>query len=295
MATRSRRPPHNVNVLRRWVGEEARATGVAQLRLQRWISFMVVAAALDTVRDEDGDPVFLLKGGVAMELRLGLGARATRDYDAAYRDRSRSVLERLDEALARPHGDFRISRLEPEEIRDTGTLRVDLKLTYHDRSWGTVRLELARAEGEAGREIDRVPAIPIDSYGLQGPTTVACVAVRHQIAQKLHACTEVPPDGRLNDRFRDLIDLLLLRDLVESDLAAVRAACLEIFELRGTHSWPPTVTVFEGWPEPYAALAAELGYEVGDAGSAAARVGEFVDAIDAAVLGPAGDERPEVA
>src|SRR3954447_14114214 len=65
------KPPHNVQVLQRWVGEHAKATGVAQQRLQRWISFMVVAAALERVRDEDDDPVFALKGGVAMELRLG--------------------------------------------------------------------------------------------------------------------------------------------------------------------------------------------------------------------------------
>jgi len=38
---------------------------------------------------------------------------------------------------------------------------------------------------------------------------VPCVAVRWQIAQKLHACTETFEVGE-NDRFRDLIDLPLL-------------------------------------------------------------------------------------
>src|SRR4051812_37562561 len=100
--------PHNVHVLQRWVGEHAKATGVAHQRLQRWISFMVVAAVLDTIRDEDNAPVFVLKGGVAMELRLGLQARATKDYDAAYREPGGDMLERLDEALAHAHGDFTI-------------------------------------------------------------------------------------------------------------------------------------------------------------------------------------------
>jgi hypothetical protein len=39
---------------------------------------MVVAAMLDHARDENEDPVFVLKGGAAMELRLGLRARATK-------------------------------------------------------------------------------------------------------------------------------------------------------------------------------------------------------------------------
>jgi hypothetical protein len=83
------KPPHNVNVLMRWVNEHAKATDVGRNRLQHWISYMIVAPALDRVRDEDDDPVFALKGGVAMELRLGLKARATTDYDAASRAQRR--------------------------------------------------------------------------------------------------------------------------------------------------------------------------------------------------------------
>ena len=56
-----------------------------------------------------------------------------------------------------------------------------------------------------------MPAIPLGPFGLHGPEDVACVAVRYQIAQKLHACTEVFARGRTNNRFRDLIDVLMLR------------------------------------------------------------------------------------
>jgi hypothetical protein len=70
--------------------------------LQRWLNAMIVTAVLDRVRDEDGEPIFLLKGGLAMELRLQLRARATGDYDAAFRSRTEDVIDHLDEALARP-------------------------------------------------------------------------------------------------------------------------------------------------------------------------------------------------
>jgi hypothetical protein len=173
------KPPFNVNVLQRWVGEHARATGITQRRLQRWISYMILAGVLDTIRDEHGDPVFLLKGGVAMGLRLGLHARATQDYDAAYRERADDMLARLDQALRNPGNDSQILRGESQTIGPTKAIRVELKLSYRGRAWSTVQLEIAPAEGTSGQEIDRVPAIPLDRYGLHGPRDVPCLALRY--------------------------------------------------------------------------------------------------------------------
>ena len=62
---------------------------------------------------------------------------------------------------------------------------------------------------------------------------VAVVGPRYQIAQKLRACTEWFETGPENDRYRDLMDLLLLRDvLTNADLPRVREACLLNAELR---------------------------------------------------------------
>jgi len=278
--TPDRKPPFNVQVLQRWVGELAREQGIAPGRLQRWISFMVVAAMLDHARDENEDPVFVLKGCAAMELRLGLRARATKDYDTAYREAIEGMLDRLDASLRHGFGDFTATRAEPEPIAETGAQRLDIKLSYRGRSWGTVQLEVAAAEGEAGREIDRVPGKPLDALGIDAPVDVPCVSIRYQVAQKLHSCTEVPADGPVNDRFRDLIDLLLLEELVEEDeWPAVRDACEEIFRLRAKHPWPPTVTVFETWPDPYGALAAELGFPLAEVQAAADAVQAMIGRI----------------
>jgi hypothetical protein len=63
-----RKPPHNVRVLQKWISEHAKEheEGLVEQRWQRWLSYMVVSAILDRVRDENDDPVFLLKGGAAM-------------------------------------------------------------------------------------------------------------------------------------------------------------------------------------------------------------------------------------
>jgi hypothetical protein len=73
----------------------------------------------------------------------------------------------------------------------------------------------------------------------------------------------------------------MLQGLID-DIASVRDACVEIFRLRTKHSWPPTVTIYEDWPDRYAGLAADLGFEPSDVNDAAAAVQALIDAIDAA-------------
>lgn len=65
-------------------------------RYLRWINTHIMSAVLERVRDEDGEPLFTVKGGAAMELRLGINARAAKDYDAAFRDRAEGMLDALD-------------------------------------------------------------------------------------------------------------------------------------------------------------------------------------------------------
>jgi hypothetical protein len=277
---RREKPPHNAQVLQRWAREWADAERVPVARVQRSISYMVIAAMLDTVRGTDGEPLFLIKGGVAMELRLDLRARATQDLDAAFRAAADEMIERLDDALRAGHADFTASRTAGEEIGETRAIRVGVKLAYRGRPWATVPVEISSAEGGSGAEFERVPARPLDPLGLHGPAEIACVSLRYQIAQKLHACTQVLADGSANSRFRDLIDLLLLRELVAADdLAQVRAACVETFELRASHQWPPAVTIGEGWAPAYAQLAAAVGFPVTSVEEAAERVRAFVAEI----------------
>jgi hypothetical protein len=217
-----------------------------------------------------------------MELRLQLRARATGDYDAAFRARAEEVIDRLDEALAQPWNNFNLTRDAPEIIAGTTAVRVRLRLSYKGRSWGSVQLEMAPVEGEMGRELDRVEATPLDQLQVPLPEAANCVSLRYQVAQKLHACTEVFDEGRENDRFRDVMDVLLVEDLLHDiGLRRVREACVDIFTVRGKHTWPPTVTVYDSWRVPFAALARENGFTPEGIDEAAAALAALVAAIEA--------------
>jgi hypothetical protein len=137
---------------------------------------------------------------------------------------------------------------------------VRVRLNYKGRSWGSVKVELAP------------------------PEKVNCVSVRYQVAQKLHACTEVFHQGPENERFRDVMDILLVEDLLRDEvgLAATREACVDIFTVRAKHAWPPSVTVYESWRGPFRALADENGFRPGDIDRAVEQLRNLIADITAA-------------
>jgi hypothetical protein len=240
---------------------------------------MALIGALDRVRADDG-PRFLVKGGVSIELRLGLRVRATKDVDLVFRGDAGVMLDALEEAFEQPYAGFAFHRKgELEQIRDTGSRRLDVQVSFAGREWQTLQLEIAKPEAD---EIEVVPvAVGIADFGFDGPEKVACLSLRYQIAQKLHAVTEQPP-GRGNLRFWDLIDLMLLERLLGDDLATVREAADATFAARGTHRWPPELVVPESWREPYAHTAGEIDAELpAGVDAAAERVRALIARIEA--------------
>jgi hypothetical protein len=88
----------------------------------------------------------LIKGGVMIELRHGMRARATKDLDAVFRAQFDAWLDQLDDAISQPVGGFTLARTEPEEIKQTSTQRVQLVIDYRGRRWAQVPLEVAPVE-----------------------------------------------------------------------------------------------------------------------------------------------------
>ena len=271
--TRPRREGPVKSHLERLIGRYGREESVAVGRVRRWVSTMAMLGALERVEQPGGEPRFVLKGGVAIELRLRAGARATQDVDMIFRGPGAELIDALDVAFAEPYRDFVFERGEPVD-RGPHATGFDIRLAYQSRAWGTLRLELSGPD-VSGDEVELVPAISLADFQLAGPTEVACLPLRFQVAQKLHAVTERPPD-RENRRFRDLVDLLVLRDLSD-DLGALRAACESTFAHRATHAWPPQLDLpDDSWRDGYATLSREVGIDVVDVDVAADEIRRFI-------------------
>lgn len=269
--------------LRNIIGSDRHAPELFS-RLRQEIANVVIGQVLARVTDDQGRPVFLIKGGVAMSFRLGLRARPTRDFDVACRIDRDAAMELLRDALARGWSGFTfVLKSDPQEIRDTGAVRIDIQEQFSGQIFSRVQFEMSQAEGQAGQEFDLVQhkLLELDRLGLDEPDALPMVTAAYLIAQKLHACTDHSDLERPNDRFRDLIDVLLIEaTLGKEQLPRIRAACIEIFELRGKHDWPPEITIVTGWEEGYAELAAKLGYHIDNVHDAKAAVEEFIKRID---------------
>jgi hypothetical protein len=273
-----KRSPGNRSHLERLIQALSVEEGIAADRLRRWVSVQVLLGALG--RHDDDERRFLLKGGVAMELRLRLRARATRDVDTLVLSEDEAdLIDILRDALEEPYLDFgfRIARIQ--SIENTQAQRMDVKMTYRGRPWATLRLE-ASPPGAERTEAEEISAFSLAQLGLKGPEQVACQSLRYQMATKLHAVTERFETGE-NDRFRDLIDLLLLRDL-QPELAHVAEACRDVFEARAKQSWPPQLSAEPSWPEQYRALAIDQGFAIQEVAHAIELVQALIDEIDAA-------------
>lgn len=255
--------PSGAKEFQRLLQRHAADIGQLPQRVMHLVRIGAVCAMLDTVRHDDGGHLFIVKGGTAMQLRIGVHARATTDLDMIFRGRLEQWLERFDEATAnQTWNGFTVARKGPPVEIDVPGLgyrpwRVGLQLRYEGRDFGSTSIEVAIDE-PSGVHHDLVESegIVLASFEIDPPRLVPCLDVPYQIAQKLHACTEPLPDG--NDRVRDVVDIWLLDALLApDDLPALRDAVVDTFARREKHAWPPPINPSPSWRRDYALLVSE--------------------------------------
>ena len=77
--------PASARILDAWIRDRAQAEGLLAERIRLGVGYMVVSAVLARMRAEDDTPLFVLKGGVAMQLRFEHRARSSADIDMIFR------------------------------------------------------------------------------------------------------------------------------------------------------------------------------------------------------------------
>ncbi|MGQ0463709.1 MAG: nucleotidyl transferase AbiEii/AbiGii toxin family protein [Sporichthyaceae bacterium] len=294
--------PGSASVLNTWIaqaegrlGEEAKGG-----RLGWLIASSVAVAAVQRAIDADGRQLFLLKGGTLLQHRLHATARATKDVDGLVRGDMDAFLLALEAVLDEPWGPLTLRRGEVEVIEVPTKIvkprRFDIVLELRGVTWRRIQFEVSPDEAGIGAEHETVQPPPLSGFGLPDPDALVGIAMRFQIAQKLHAVSDPhePPDS-LNDRARDVVDLLLLRDLAATTgsptLAQVRAASVAVFEARAaearelgrqTRAWPPTVVAHAHWTNDFVrsassgGIASNLSASVGDVNSWIAEIDRAV-------------------
>ncbi|MBK8463081.1 MAG: nucleotidyl transferase AbiEii/AbiGii toxin family protein [Nigerium sp.] len=274
--------PASAKVLNTWIaqaegqlGDEAKGG-----RLGWLVASSVAVGAIQRALDEDGRQLFLLKGGTLLQHRLNAKARATKDVDGLVRGDMDAFFAVLEEVLDEPWGPLTLRRGEVEVIDVPTKLvrprRFDIILDLRGVTWRRIQFEVSADEAGLGEERELVEPPRLAGFGLPDPDVLVGIAMRFQIAQKLHAVSDPhEPPGSINDRARDIVDLLLLRDLVAMTgmptMAEVREAAVAVFGARAaeaaklgrpTRSWPPTLVAYAHWKDDYIRAATSGGVEL---------------------------------
>ena len=242
---------------------EAQATGVALLRLRKRVAFERFLARLATSESSG----WVLKGAFALELRLGLRARTTKDIDLGRADDEEAATEHLVAATHVDLGDFFVF-----EVRRTPAL--DAATGFHAVRY-TVRADLdTRRFEQFPVDVAFSEATPIQAEPLLGANSLEfadvaelqlpVVSLEQHVAEKLHAYTGIfGQDQRESTRVKDLVDLVLIGELAELDAKHLRRALATVFERRARQPLPKAMpSPPSSWARPYAVLAREVGIAV---------------------------------
>lgn len=240
---------------------EARDRGLPLDRLRRLAVFERVLVRLDVAQPG----TWVVKGGVALEIRWQERARTTRDLDLARREvaaQGEELRGVLIELLANdPDGDgfsFEVgppSRLAADESGRSGW-RYTIVSRLAGREFAAVRVDIvARADEITATE--RLPLPGALAFAGVPVRDVEVVAPAQVFAEKLHALTR--SYGAENSRVRDLADLMLvIEDGLRPDASLLRIVRI-VFDARASHPLPDDVPEPPGsWTQTYATIAADL-------------------------------------
>lgn len=242
---------------------QSNTSGISLDRLRRRVTFERVVSRLQAA--EPGR--WVLKGGMALEIRLRDQARLTKDIDLGLRDAIAAgpeLHQRLVAALrADPFGDSFMCTAEPvTQLMEDGaglvTWRSRVTAALAGKLFGRVRLDVSPRAYEL-QETDTVPLPNSLAFADIRVPNIEIIDVQRHAAEKLHAMHKDFGD-RENTRVRDLVDLVILHEqkLLNPERLAVasRAVWSERNNAAPPVELPPLPTT---WAVRYDQVAADHG------------------------------------
>ena len=213
---------------------------------------------------------WVLKGGFALELRMGNMARMTNDMDLtadldlfeADTTSLSTVSARLREDLQKENEDsfkFILAEDRKEQLPTQGvtTFRFTVEARLDGRMFEAIKVDVGIGDPLIPH-IEEIEASDLLSFAEIQIAKIRATSPAQHFAEKIHALTR-PFDDRVNTRVKDLADIMLLLNQVLPNPTAVRQCVHEVFSVRATHVTPSTIGPSPlTWASSYSAMANEL-------------------------------------
>lgn len=229
-------------------------------------------------------PLWVLKGGVGLLARLP-GARSSRDIDLLNlaADVDAAVAE-IRDAGQRNLGDylrFEVKRTTTMSVDDALQVSIDAYLGV--RVWESFTVDIS-LERHYVAELEQLTPLPVvDLAGLPPLPTYHLYPIADQVADKVSAMYEVHGAGYPSNRYRDLVDLVLIINDQELDAATLIAALRARQQNARNHIELPTSMQVpgQGWATGYleTASTSPLSPAMHNLDTAIAHVGDCLNPI----------------
>jgi predicted nucleotidyltransferase component of viral defense system len=255
----------------------AQHDGVGLARLRKRVVFERLLARLHAV----APGAWVLKGGFALELRLGAQARTTKDIDVDWAIGEDEAVGLLLDAAAATLDDrfeFAIERTQVDDDLPGGGQRWTVAATLAGREFERVAIDIGFA-AESVFEPEAIAPSHLLDFADIAPVRIPTVAIEQHVAEKLHAYTRTYAADRPSSRVKDLVDIVVIAHTTTLEADRLIRAIGEIFQSRGTHPVPRAVPPPPGdWGPGWGRLVVNVPADE-DVGIGYANAASFLDPI----------------
>lgn len=224
---------------------------------------------------------WVLKGGYALQLRLGDRARTTKDIDLLAKEQENKIYPALQAAGFLDLGDwfsFEVAPATEPAIEGPKVIRFSIRALLDNRTFESFHVDVGVGDPIIG-SIDYLETPNLFSFANLESARIPCYPVNQQIAEKLHAYSR-PRGSGPSSRVKDFIDILLLAELGEINKQKLTAAIQATFDHLSTHEIPSEITPPpKEWLRSYNRMAESLGLDKVSFDKAYIRLQKFLNPI----------------
>jgi hypothetical protein len=238
--------------------------GQSLVRLRKLVAFdrfLARMALVESHQDGLAADHWLLKGGLALQLRLGHLARTTRDMDVLLALPRSQLYLVLANAAKIDLGDWFTFVIRSDAAalpgQGEGGMRFFATARLDDRVFESFHIDVGTGDPVL-EPAEYLTTPPYLAFADIPPVTIPCYPLSQHLAEKVHAYVR-PNDTGESSRVKDLVDIVLIADHFPVDAQHLGAAIRATFGARAASlparlpAPPPT------WSVKYAKLADEVG------------------------------------
>lgn len=241
---------------------ESASSGLAVGRLRKRVAFELFLRRLLAVAPDR----WVLKGALALDFRLAVTTRATKDIDLGREDNEQAAIHDVTAAQQLALDDFfTFAAIRTDELEGTdefSAIRFHVTAQLAGRTFEQFLIDIAFI-GSNPWKPDMIQTFGLLSFAGIEPLTLPAIPLSQHLAEKVHAYTRSYGRSELpSTRPKDLIDILLIASSATIDATALRDALETTFSQRALQPLPtslqPPPTI---WADPYRRLADTVAIE----------------------------------